>query len=234
MSVFKRVFTWGKSETHALLDKIENPIKMAEQGVRDLKQDLNSALESFAQVKAQGIRSKQELEKEKEAVASYEKKAMLLLQRAEQGGLDPSEADRLAGEALQRKDHSMKRVLDLTQNETKHNAMTQKLEMQIKELRSQINNWENELKTLRARYKVANATKKINKQLSQVDSSSTLGMLEKMKEKATEEEALSDAYVDIASTPKSIDSEINQILGSSVSTQSSLDELKAKMKLKSK
>ena len=226
------MLTWGKSETHALMDKIEDPIKMAEQGVRDLKKDLNSALESLAQVKAQAIRSKKELEDEKEAASSYEKKAMLLLQKAQEGKLDSAEADRLAGEALQKKDHSTKRVLDLTQNQQKHDAMTQKLEVQIKQLRSQINNWENELKTLKARYKVANATKKINKQLSQVDSSSTLGMLERMKEKAAEEEALSDAYMDVASTPQSIDSEIDQALGPTGSSSGSLAELKAKMGLK--
>ena len=57
MSVFKRIFKVTQSETHALVDKIEDPIKMTEQGIRDLKKDLQQAMTSLAEVKATAIRS---------------------------------------------------------------------------------------------------------------------------------------------------------------------------------
>ena len=59
-------------------------------------------------------------------------------------------------------------------------------------MRSQISKYENELKTLKARVKVSSATKNINKQMSQIDSSGTVAMLEKMKEKVSQEEALAE------------------------------------------
>ena len=41
MNFFKRLFKIGQAEAHSALDKLEDPIKLTEQGIRDLKQDLN-------------------------------------------------------------------------------------------------------------------------------------------------------------------------------------------------
>ena len=46
MGVFKRLFTVGKAEAHAAIDKLEDPIKMTEQGIRDLKLDLDKSLQA--------------------------------------------------------------------------------------------------------------------------------------------------------------------------------------------
>jgi phage shock protein A len=43
MSVFKRLFRVSQAEAHAIVDKFEDPIKMTEQGIRDLKKDLQFA-----------------------------------------------------------------------------------------------------------------------------------------------------------------------------------------------
>ena len=40
MSIFKRLFGIGSAEVNSALDKLEDPVKMTEQGIRDLKQDL--------------------------------------------------------------------------------------------------------------------------------------------------------------------------------------------------
>ena len=44
MNVFKRLFRVGEAEAHSALDKLEDPIKMTEQGIRDLKKDLDASL----------------------------------------------------------------------------------------------------------------------------------------------------------------------------------------------
>ena len=41
MSILKKVFKIGQAEAHSLLDQLENPIKLTEQGIRDLKNDLD-------------------------------------------------------------------------------------------------------------------------------------------------------------------------------------------------
>ena len=75
-----------------------------------------------------------------------------------------------------------------------------------------ISKWENELKTLKARVKVANANQKLNKQMVGVDASSTVSMLERMKDKVNQEEALAEAYGDIAHANKSVDDEIDKVI----------------------
>ena len=35
--IFERLFKTGQAEAHALIDKMEDPIKLSEQAIRDLK-----------------------------------------------------------------------------------------------------------------------------------------------------------------------------------------------------
>ena len=53
----KRLFRIGKAEAHSALDKLEDPVKMTEQGIRDLKANLEKAMVAMAEVKAMGILS---------------------------------------------------------------------------------------------------------------------------------------------------------------------------------
>ena len=104
MNFFKRLFKMGQAEAHSALDKLEDPIKLTEQGIRDLKQDLNQSLQAVAEVKALAIRARNDVETYTEKAKDYERKAMLLLQKAQKGDLDVAEAERLATEALARKE----------------------------------------------------------------------------------------------------------------------------------
>jgi len=230
MSIFQRLFRVGKSEVNAAIDKFEDPIKMTEQGIRDLKRDLNAAMTSLAEVKGQAIRLRKQVEDNKKASADYERKAMLLLQRAQNGDIDPADADRLATEALSRKEEADGRVAQLGQDATNQENMANQLQAQVEKLKSTVAKHENELITLRARAKTAAATKKINKQLAKVDSSGTISMLERMKERVEEDESLSQAYGEMAGAAKSVDEEIDTALaGSSKGTDERLAALKAKM-----
>lgn len=236
MSFFKRLFGIGSAEINSAIDKLEDPIKMTEQGIRDLKKDLNASLQGLAEVKAITIKSRREYEAHREAVANYEQKAVLLLQKAESGQLDISEADRLATEALNKKEQSLqaanthKKMLD--QNESQVN----KMEQNVQKLKSQISKWENEAKTLKARAKVSEASSRLNKQLANIDSSGTVSMLERMKDKVEKNEALAESYSEIADANVSIDDEIEKAIGPGSSSQGSaaLAELKAKLKLNQK
>ncbi len=230
MGLFKRLVTLGKSEANAIVDKLEDPIKMTEQGIKDLKKDLDASLKGLAEVKALAIRSKRDLSTATEKANNYEQKAILLLKKAESGGIAVEEADRLATEALQLKEQAMKDAARAKTEVDKFDQNVANLNEGISRLRSSISSCENELRTLKARARVSAATQKINKQLSGIDSSSTVTMLERMKEKVEQQEAMSEAYADIAGQPTSIDSEIDKALGGSTPASSSaLEALKAKL-----
>jgi phage shock protein A len=232
MNIFRRLFNVGKSEAHAAIDKIEDPIKMTEQGIRDMKKDLTEALEGLAQVKAMLIRSQNEKKQSEIKAKDYQNKAMLILQKVQKEELNAADGDRLATEALTKKDENQGHVERNNIEIEKFSKSVAQLEASVGSLRSNISKWENELKTLKARVKVSKATKNLNKQMAAIDSSSTVNMLEKMKQKVTEEEALSEAYGDIANESKSVDEEIDKVLGDNSSkTSSDLDALKKQMGL---
>ncbi len=233
MSIFNRIFRVGKAEAHALVDKLEDPIKMTEQGIRDLKKDLDKSLQALAEVKALAIRSKKDLVTNTEMAKNYEQKAILLIQKAEKGELEVTEADRLATEALSRKEEAVEAASRAQDEVSRFDVNIANLDKNIKKLKSTITSYENELRTLKARARVSNATQKINKQLSGIDSSGTVSMLEKMKEKVAQQEAMSEAYGEIALENRSIDDEINDVLSDkNVKASNSLEELKAKLKQK--
>lgn len=232
MSVFSRIFKIGQAEAHNIVDKLEDPIKLTEQGIRDLKKDLDESLKALAEVKAMSIRAKKENIDATNRAKSYENKAMLLLKKAESGELDASEADRLATEALKQKSDAENQAQTARQNAEGIDRNLVQLEQNVKKLRSKIGHYENELKTLKARARVSQATTKLNKQMAQIDSTGTISMLEKMKQKVTENESLAEAYGDVAKENRSIDEEIDDVLGAQSSTEGSdaLAALKAKMK----
>lgn len=231
---FRRIFSLGSAEAHSLIDKLEDPVKMTEQGIRELKQDLEQAMHNFAEVKAVVIRSERDMEKAKNGALDWERKAMALLQQGQSGKLDATKADQLAVEALARKEECNKQYTIAQQASIAQNQTVVTLQKNIEILKGRVQQYENELVTLKARAKTAEATKKINKQLTSMDGTGTVALLERMKQKVEEEETLAIAYGDMAKQPKSIDDEINQALltDGSKSTPSTSDELaalKAKM-----
>ena len=232
--LFSRIFQMGKSEAHSLVDKIEDPIKMTEQGIRDLKKDLTTAMQSLAQVKGIVMRMRNDSENKKKLAADYEHKAMALLQKGQGGSLDSAEAERLATEALSRKETAGQEALRLSKEMIAQENMSYQLQKNVDKLRSTIQRYENDLVTLRARAKTASATKKLNAQIAQVDAGGTIAMLEKMRAKVEEDESLANAYGEIADAETSVDDEITKALGSGTNlpeVSDNLAALKAKMNI---
>ena len=228
--VFQRLFKIGQSQAHATLDNLEDPIRMTEQGIRDLKKDLQESMTSLAEVKAIAIRLKKEAEENKGRAAEYERKAMLLLQKMQKGELSQEEADRLALEVLKRKEYASTNAVRQMKEWEAQDKMAVQLQAKVEKLKSTVTSYENDLVTLRARARTAASTKKINAQLAKVDSSGTLAMLEKMKNKVVEDESLAQAYGDMAEADKSVDDEINAALeGSTHPSTDSLAAMKAKL-----
>lgn len=233
MSLFRRMFKVAQAESHAAMEKFEDPIKMTEQGIRDLKKDLQAAMQSLAEVKSMAIRTRRDAEGKKKLAADYERKAMTLLQKMQSGELDPADAERLATEALNQKEQQAAEAVRISQEAERHEQMAGQLQASVNKIKSTISTYENDLVTLTARSKTAAATKKINQQMAKVDSSSTIAMLEKMKAKVEEDESLAMAYGEMASADQSIDDEINAVLkgadAKALPPPQSLLELKKKM-----
>ncbi len=230
-SIFQRIFKVAQSEAHASMDKFEDPIRMSEQGIRDLKKSLHESMVSLAQVKALAIRLQKEADDHKKRAANYERKAMLILKRMQGGEMDQAEAERLATAALSKKEDALQQVTTVSGEQQAQQRMADQLQTKVEELKRQIGKYENEVVTLRARARTASSMRKINQQLAGADASGTVAMLEKMKAKVQEEESLAEAYGQLSDVGGTIDEDIDKALAlpSSTTASDSLAELKKKM-----
>lgn len=227
MNIFRRLFKIGQAEAHSTIDQLENPIRLTEQGIRDMKGDLDKSLHALAEVKALAIRARNDVETYSSAASNWEHKAVMLLKKAQAGEMDAAEADRLASEALVKKEDSLQQAARSKAEREKFEQSISQLDGNIKTIKSNISKWENELKTLKARVKVSTATKSLNKQLAQIDSSSTVSMLERMKDKVAQDEALAESYGEIANESRSVDEEIDKALENTSASTKTSDELSA-------
>ncbi len=225
MSILTRLFKIGQAETNAVVDKLEDPIRMTEQGIRDLKTNLQAAIRSLGEVRALVIRlERQKTDSEAEA-QSCEKKAMALISSAQKGEIDKAKAEQLAMKMLDEKKAAEASAAGYLADYSAQKAMAEKLQAQVDELEHKIKTFENELVTLKARAKTADSMKKINRQLAGVDPSGTVAMLERMKQKVDEDEATAQAYGEIANRP-SAENEVDRLLAQT-SASSSADDLAA-------
>jgi len=230
MNIFKRIFRIGQAEIHAAVEKMEDPVKMTEQGLRELREDLANATEAYAKVKALAIRTENEREMcEKESV-NYAEKAILVMQKAQSGGVDIVKAEQLAREALslRRKYYQEAETLGIQAASLQQSSQDMLKNTEI--LKSNLEKWEKELKTLKARVKVSKATEQVNKQLAQIDNNGTIAMLERMKAKVEDQEALAKAYGEIAHGKNDLKDELNSLLkNDSLSIEKDLQAIKEKL-----
>jgi len=229
MNLFYKIYKLIEAALHSFISKYEDPTKMIEQGIRDLKKDFDESMKSVAQVKTISICSKREMEAKKQIAIDYENKATEILKKAQNGEIEQQEADRLATIALEKRQQAMLQVQKLAQDIKGYDESLLVMEEKILALKNKIKDSENEYLTLKARATVAKTSVKINKQLAGVTSDSSIAMIEDMKKKIQEEESLAKAYGEISQSKDMIDEEINKAIGMKLDTQEALSELKQKL-----
>ena len=228
MNLFQKLFKVMQSFLHAFVNHIQDPILMAEQAIRDLKKDYDTSMKGLAEIKSLAIDTQNKISEQTEIAKDYEKKALTLLQKAQAGDLSQADADRLASEALKKKQTAIENIKKYTLDVKNYNGMAEKMESKIATLKEQIQNWESEVQTLKARHKVAVTSRKISKQMVSMSDNNAQVLLENMKEKVQKEESMAQAYEEMTTIETDIDKEINAAIGSTYSDeiQQSLLELK--------
>ncbi|MFT3678026.1 MAG: PspA/IM30 family protein [Chitinophagaceae bacterium] len=230
MNIFKRLFRIGQAEIHAAVDKMEDPVKMTEQGLRELRQDLAEATEAYAQVKALAIRTENDQAHCLQESTNYAEKAILIMQKAQAGQVDMVKAEQLAREALSLRRRFYSESEELGQQVVALQQSSREMLRNTEILKENMEKWEKELRTLKAKAKVSKATEQVNKQLAQLDTNGTVAMLERMKAKVEDQEALSKAYGEIARDKNSLKDELNSILkDDSLSIEKDLKAIKDKL-----
>lgn len=229
MNIFKRLLKIGQAEIHALVDKMENPIRLIENGIEEMKQQLSELTEAYISNRAQIIRNENLSKNKLNDAESYEEKALLLLQKAQKNEIDSAKADQLALEALSIKKRLTEEATEITNQSGLFSERINLINNKIDILKFNIAKWEKELTTLKAKQLINKASKFANQQMANIDNNSTIELLEKMKSKLANQEAHNEAHDEI--NQLCTEQEIDYLLHSTDNTPNDeLELLKQKIK----
>jgi len=217
MSVFKRLRDLTLSNVYSLIEKAEDPVKLTDQYIRDMQEDLEDAEKAVAAQIAIEKRFKQ----------LYEEQEALVKKRDEQAHTAASLQNvDLARRALEEKKSAETKMNEYKASYDSNKASADNLRDKLAEMRKQLTEMKDKRETLVARYNAAKAHAEINKSMSGFSSDSAASGMKRMEEKMLQMEAQADAGDEISSKEKSLDAEFEN-LGKDKAVE---DELAALMK----
>ena len=227
MSIFDRLFRIGKAEANAAVDKLEDPAKMADQILRELRANYQQAITGEAEIKALALQHRASELQNRNAAEEWERKANELLDRVESKQLDEAKGNELAMKAAEAHQNALVQADQFAKMADKEEAAVAVMDAKIKQIKEQIAETESRAQLISSRAKTAEVTEKINKTLSNVDTDGLMATLNRMDQKATAAEFRSAAYAQIEDSTMSSEQEINKVLGSN-SASNALEAIKAK------
>ncbi|MCS6967032.1 MAG: PspA/IM30 family protein [Cytophagales bacterium] len=193
-------------------EQAEDPALLVEQHIDQLKSYLSDNLKSLAELKAMYIRHQQEIQAQKHLAQDYERRAIVALEKARDGHISQLEADQLAMQALAKKQAVLQQVQSAESALQHYQQTFKQLEEQTMQLKTQIDQWQGELKTLKAKQQISQTTISLHQPLFKPDSHQSLALLESLKEKVAHQQALAEAYRQIAQGKTTVEDRVDRIL----------------------
>ncbi|MNC25693.1 hypothetical protein D3C75_737910 [compost metagenome] len=202
MSIFKRLRDLTMSNVNAIIDKAEDPVKMTDQYIRDMTEDLEDAEKAVAA----------QIAIEKKFKQLYEEQEALVTKRNQQAhtAAQAGNAD-LARRALEEKKSAEVKLVEYKTSFDQNKASADNLRAKLEEMRKQLTQMKNKRETLVARYNAAKAQTEINKAMSGFSSDSASAGLKRMEDKMLQAEAQAEASNEMSSGNKSLDDEFENL-----------------------
>ncbi len=222
MGLFSRLATLIRSNINELINKAEDPEKMLNQVLVDMKQQLVEAKKQVAVAIADEKRLKKQYEQEKAKVDDWERKAMLAVKAGN---------DDLARAALARKAEHEEMAKTLEAQWQAQKEAVDKLKQALRSLDAKIEEAKRKRNILVSRQKRAEAQRTINETLSNIQSTSAFDTFERMADRVTQLEAEAEASAELggALPEASLESQFKALEAGSVDDE--LEALKKRMAL---
>lgn len=199
MSVFKRLRDLTLSNVYSLIEKAEDPIKLTDQYIRDMQEDLEDAEKAVAA----------QIALEKKFKQLYEEQAQLVEKRGEQAHVAAQAQNiDLARRALEEKKSAEAKAAEYKTSFDSNKAMADNLRGKLSEMRQALTDMKNKRETIAARYSAAKAQEQINKSMSGFGTDSANAGLKRMEDKMLQMEARAEASNELHDAKgKSLDDE---------------------------
>jgi phage shock protein A len=221
MGIMDRMATVIKSNLNHLINKAEDPEKMLDQILIQLRQQLVEAKREVAVAIADEKRLAAQLEAELEQVREWERRATMAVQKGE---------DDLAREALRRKADHEQIAIGYKKQWDAQQASTENLKNALRALSQKIEEAGRKKNLLVARQKRAEAQKHIHEVMTGLTDTSAFESFDRMTAKVEQIEAQADAAVELSQELSGDTMEQRfRALESSTDVEQELHALKAKV-----
>jgi phage shock protein A len=227
MSLIQRLFRIGASNANAIVDKMEDQVKMADQIIRELNENLSEALNAEAQIKATALQTRANEKKERDAATEWEAKTNQLLDAVDQNKVDAAKGNELAAQAAKTFQDHQNAAAKYGADADKQDAAIAQMDTKIKALRDAITEAKHRAELIKSNTQVADASLAINKAMSNIDTDGLMATLDRMEAKTTATQFLADAHASIQDSTMSTEQEINKVLGAT-SSNDALEAIRAK------
>jgi len=179
MGIFDRLSTLIRSNLNDLISRAENPEKMLNQLIVDMKSQLAKAKQQVASAIADEKKLQADAESMKKQADDWERRAMLAVQEGR---------DDLAKQALTRYNESMQGAQQLHETWVKHKAETETLKSSLRQLNDKIEEAKRKKNILIARARRAEAQQRIQETMSGMSDKSAFESFERMTERIEQQE----------------------------------------------
>lgn len=223
MGIIERIITVIKSNINHLISGAEDPEKMLNQMITDMGEQLVNAKKQVATSIADEKRLKTQAEREFEQAKHWELRAM---QAIESGDED------LAREALARKAEHDSTAAQFQEQWQIQKTSVDKLKDSLRQLNKKMEEAKRKKNLLISKAKRASAQKKIHDTMQGINDTSAFSTFERMTEKVDQMQAEADASQELSEevTGDVLERKFEKLgESSSVSVDTALEELKAKM-----
>jgi len=221
MGMFDRFATMVRSNLNDLISRAENPEKMLNQLIVDMRSQLDKARQQVSQAIADEKKLEADSLAQKKQAEDWERRAMLAVQEGR---------DDLAKQALMRYNEALQGAQQLHDTWVKSKTETEALKASLRQLNDKIEEAKRKKNILIARARRAEAQQRIQETLSGMGDKSAFESFERMQEKieANERKAIASAELNQEMSGDSLARQFEQLEYHGSSDQQLL-ELKAKM-----
>jgi phage shock protein A len=189
MNIFDRIAMLFRSNVNAVISEFEQPEKMLNQIILDMRSQLVKAKQQVAAAIADEKRLQDQTRQELKEAEDWERRAMLAVQQNQ---------DDLAKQALMRRSEHISRGDQLNLTWQAHKQETDRLKESLRTLNDNIEEANRKKNLLLAKQRRADAQKRINETMSHISEKSAFEAFARMEEKieANERKVKASAEID--------------------------------------